>query len=173
MAGIGKARHGASGSHFLREAVLVFAGALIGAGLRVVVVDFLNFSSPGFYGWNWIYLFINTAGAFAFGFLVALFRFRFPSMQSKWYAFFLKGATASFTAFDLVFSQIYLITLQPEVWILILYVGVNFAACITCSALGIWLGSGKKPAKGRSRVPSHSPEAGRQGKRAASARHGY
>lgn len=171
--GINKSRHGAAERHFLREAVLVFLGGLAGAALRVVLANFLNFSDFGFYDWNWTYLFINVIGSFAFGFLAALFRVRFPSMRNRWYVFLAEGAVGSFTAFDLVFSQISLIALQPEVWILIFYVGVNFAACIGCSALGVWWGSGKRSAKKRPKSPRHSTLPARRKQGAAAARHGY
>ena len=146
----------------------------MGAALRVIIADFLNFSDFGFYGWNWTYLLINAIGAFGFGFLEAVFKFRFPFMQSRWYAFFAEAAVASFTAFDLIFSQISLISLQPEVWILIFYVGVNFIACIACSSVGMWLGFGKGIFRKRHGVPRHSPVGGSgQKKRSVSARHGY
>ena len=136
-----------------------------------MLTSFLNFASFSFYAWDWTYLFINIVGAFAFGFLISMFRRRFPSKGSKWYAFLSEGAAASFTVFDLVFSQISLLFLQPDIWVLIFYVAVNFAACIVSSYLGVFLGSGKKIAK-RGRAGRQLPHAGPK-KGASGARHGY
>lgn len=93
-------------------------------------------------------------------------------MRGKWYTFATQAAAASFTAFDLVFSQVSLVALQPEIWILVFYVCANFVACIVCSALGIWLGSGKKAVGKRHKV-SRAPSGIKEKKHALGARHGY
>lgn len=158
---------------FLSDLLLVFAGALLGAALRVLVISFCDLVQYSFYGWDWTYLFINVIGAFALGLLVSLFKVRFPSKEKKWYVFVSESAAASFTAFDLVFSQIPLLFLQPNIVVLIFYVAVNFAACIAFSFLGVFLGSRKKAAgeKGSGSRRGLSSERGKT--RLPSPRHGY
>ena len=160
-------------NRFSNVILLVFAGALVGAWLRVIISDFCSFVQYSFYGWNWTYLFINIIGSFAFGLLVSLFKVRFPSKAEKWYAFFSESAAASFTAFDLVFSQISLLYLQPNIGVLIFYVAVNFAACIAFSLLGIFLGSGKKAERRKKSGGERRASSGRKNKRSSGGRHGY
>lgn len=159
--------------HFLSDLLLVFAGALLGAALRVAVTHFCDLVQYSFYGWDWTYLFINVVGAFAFGLLVSLFKVRFPSKEKKWYVFVSESAAASFTAFDLVFSQISLLFLRPNIVVLIFYVAVNFAACVVFSSLGVFLGSGKKPAGIKRSGSRHELSSERGKTRLPGARHGY
>lgn len=159
--------------HFLSDLLLVFAGALLGAALRVAVTHFCDLVQYSFYGWDWTYLFINVIGAFAFGLLVSLFKIRFPSKKKKWYVFVSESAAASFTAFDLVFSQIPLLFLRPNIVVLIFYVAVNFAACIVFSSLGVFLGSGKKPAGIKRSGSRHELSSERGKTRLPGPRHGY
>lgn len=167
-----KPSRGPKRHHLLSAASMVFAGALAGAALRVIIVSFLNVVDLGFYGWNWTYLFINIIGAFAFGFVISVFKYRLSSKSEKWYALVCEGATASFTTFDLVFSQISLLFLQPNIWVLIFYVAINFAACVIFSSFGIFLGSGKKITR-REEGASRQLPTDKDKKRAPSARHGY
>jgi hypothetical protein len=84
-----------------------------------------------------------------------------------------ESAAASFTAFDLVFSQIALLYLQPNIVVLIFYVAVNFAACIIFSSLGVFLGSGKKAARRKGSGSRHEPSLEQDKTRLPGARHGY
>ena len=169
-----KGGSGRSGKHhFLSDLLLVFAGALLGAALRVAVTHFCDLVQYSFYGWDWTYLFINVIGAFAFGLLVSLFKVRFPSKEKKWYVFVSESAAASFTAFDLVFSQISLLFLRPNIVVLIFYVAVNFAACIVFSSLGVFLGSGKKAARIKRSGSRHELSLERGKTRLPGPRHGY
>ncbi|MBO7671678.1 MAG: hypothetical protein J6S25_02915 [Aeriscardovia sp.] len=152
---------------------MVFIGALLGAALRVVVISFCDLAQYSFYGWDWTYLFINVIGAFAFGLLVSLFKVRFPSKEKKWYVFVSESAAASFTAFDLVFSQIALLYLQPNIVVLIFYVAVNFAACIVFSSLGVFLGAGKKAERRKGSRSRHELSLEQGKTRLHGARHGY
>ena len=168
----GRRRHPRK-QRFLNDLLLVFAGALLGAALRVVITHSCDLVQYSFYGWDWTYLFINLIGAFIFGLLVSLFKVRFPSKGKKWYVFVSESAAASFTAFDLVFSQISLLYLQPNIVVLIFYVAVNFAACIVFSSLGIFLGSGKKSARGKRSGTHHQLPLEGGKTRLPGARHGY